>query len=356
MRPAFILLDVMMPKMDGFETSLEIRKLLSIDTTPILFLTAKTDKESLLRGFEVGGNDYIHKPFSEVELFSRLKVTLEISNYNKHFRKFVPWEALELLQTRSIFEIKAGDSSKYDLTTLFADIRGYSTFLERMAPEEGFRAISGILNRYTPFVTSNKGWVNQIIGDCIFGCFPTEAEDAISCAAEMIRDIDSSAKSHAQSSFPMVDFAIGISSGPSMIGWVGDERRLELTASSDAVNVASRLEAVAKLYGARVVFSQATLARVKNQNKWDFRYLGTQPIKGRNQLEPIYELITSCYSKLEINVVEYKTQFESAVKAYEAGDISKARSGFEELSLLSPDDRVVSNFLLFIDSKLTKAA
>jgi len=77
-----ILLDVMMPEMSGFEVCEHIRKDKKNDDLPIIFLTAKTDKESIVKGFELGAQDYVTKPFDTKELLARVKTQLELK-YNK---------------------------------------------------------------------------------------------------------------------------------------------------------------------------------------------------------------------------------------------------------------------------------
>ena len=73
-----ILLDVMMPEMDGFEVAKIVRTTPKINEIPIIFITAKTDEESIEKGFEVGGNDYITKPFKQRELLSRINTQLKL--------------------------------------------------------------------------------------------------------------------------------------------------------------------------------------------------------------------------------------------------------------------------------------
>lgn len=73
-----ILLDIMMPVMDGFEICLKIRNDERTKEIPVIFLTAKTDKESLMRGFKCGGNDYISKPYDQGELLARINTHLEL--------------------------------------------------------------------------------------------------------------------------------------------------------------------------------------------------------------------------------------------------------------------------------------
>ena len=78
-----ILLDVMMPEMDGFETCQKVKQIEHAKDVPIIFLTAKTDIESTVKGFEVGGIDYITKPFNSTELLARIKTHLHLKKANE---------------------------------------------------------------------------------------------------------------------------------------------------------------------------------------------------------------------------------------------------------------------------------
>lgn len=81
-----ILLDIMMPDLNGIETCKRIRAMKEYDNVPILFLTAKTDKESVLEGFDVGAQDYITKPFDTREILARIRTQLE-NKQHKDFQK-----------------------------------------------------------------------------------------------------------------------------------------------------------------------------------------------------------------------------------------------------------------------------
>ena len=81
-----VLLDVMMPGMDGYEVCREIKSDVGIQHTPVIFLTAKTETEDVVRGFEAGGADYITKPFRKLELLARVKVHLDM----KRLRGLIP--------------------------------------------------------------------------------------------------------------------------------------------------------------------------------------------------------------------------------------------------------------------------
>ncbi len=98
-----VLLDVMMPEMDGFETCNRIRVQEKFKDLPILFLTARTDVDSLLKGFQVGGQDYISKPFHADELLARCRTHLELKKRKEELKTLNNWLQKEILkQTKEL--------------------------------------------------------------------------------------------------------------------------------------------------------------------------------------------------------------------------------------------------------------
>ncbi len=85
--PQLILLDIMMPGIDGYETCARIKQRPATRDIPILFVTAKTDTEDIVRGFELGAVDYITKPFSRPELLARVRTHLDLLHYREEFVK-----------------------------------------------------------------------------------------------------------------------------------------------------------------------------------------------------------------------------------------------------------------------------
>lgn len=81
-----ILLDIMMPEMDGFEVASHIRKNAELDDLPIIFLTAKVDSESVVKGFEIGGQDYVSKPFESSELLARIKTQIDLKQSKNNLK------------------------------------------------------------------------------------------------------------------------------------------------------------------------------------------------------------------------------------------------------------------------------
>ena len=93
-----ILLDVMMPEMDGYEVCEKIRANVKNKNLPIIFLTAKTDSDSIVKGFEIGAQDYITKPFNTAELLVRVSTQLELKNSRNKLESMNQWLETEVKQ------------------------------------------------------------------------------------------------------------------------------------------------------------------------------------------------------------------------------------------------------------------
>ena len=111
-----ILLDVMMPEMDGFETCTRIKSLDKNNDIPVIFITAKNDVDSISRGFEVGGVDYVSKPFNDKELLARVKTHIELKKHKDHLEELVSQRTLEL--NNALTELKTLDVAKSEFLNI----------------------------------------------------------------------------------------------------------------------------------------------------------------------------------------------------------------------------------------------
>ncbi|WP_319266144.1 response regulator [uncultured Draconibacterium sp.] len=144
-----ILLDVMMPKINGFQVCEAIRKEKSFNDIPIIFLTAKTDIESIVNGFRVGGQDYITKPFNDEELKARVKTHLELKKSKEKLTNVNKWLQIEVdLKTKELSEayneLKQLDTAKseflnlvsHELRTPLNGIIGFTDILKSLIDSE----------------------------------------------------------------------------------------------------------------------------------------------------------------------------------------------------------------------------
>ena len=142
LQPDLILLDVMMPGLDGYETCQRLKKKSETRDIPIIFITAKNDSEDILQGFASGGVDYIAKPFNQEEVYVRVKTQLALRSFSRQLSKLVDNlddRNLELLQLKNINNKFLGIAA-HDLRNPLGFIQGLSRLMahekELFSPEE----------------------------------------------------------------------------------------------------------------------------------------------------------------------------------------------------------------------------
>lgn len=217
--PDLILLDVMMPKMTGYEVCKKIRENYNANILPIVLLTAKNQINDLVQGFIHGANDYLTKPFSKDELLTRIKNHLNLSKTSGAYEKFVPQEFIKLINKDSIIDVKLGDHSEKYMSVLFSDIRSFTTLSETMSPRENFNFINSYLKRMSPIIQEHRGFIDKYIGDAIMALYPEETEDAISSAISMQKNLQEYNFHRINSGYKTIEIGIGINTGNLMLGY-----------------------------------------------------------------------------------------------------------------------------------------
>src|ERR671919_413557 len=175
-----------------------------------------------------------------------------------------------------------------DLTTMFADLRGFTTFSERSSPEEIVFALNKIFGVATPCILREGGTILQFVGDAIMAAInapvrqPDHALRAACAALEMQRSLDGVA--HEFPEFPR--FRVGINTGRALIGNIGSDQQRSYSAMGDAVNVAARLESIAQ--PGQVLIGGSTYELIRDVAV--ARRIGEIEVKGRDKLVETYVL------------------------------------------------------------------
>jgi len=303
MKPDLVLLDVMMPEMNGYETCEIIRRTLSVNECPVIFLTAKKSEHDIVKGIESGGNDYLIKPFSKGELFARIDRHISVTRTSNAYSRFVPWELLSLLGKRNILELNLGDHAHIKSAVMFGDIRGFTTLSEKIGPSESFNYLADFLQRFCPVFPKHKGFIDKFPGDGFMTLFPDRPEDAVAAAIEIQSQM---AKMENQ------ELVIGINFGDVILGTLGDQGHMQGTAIGDPVNVAARLEGLAKIVGSDILVTKNVIeaTEFKNISKNDIRSLGYFPLKGKNENIEVFEVFQHLEEKQKQLIAEFKPTFE----------------------------------------------
>ena len=333
-----VLLDIMMPRMSGYEVCQKIREKYPPNELPILLVSAKNQVEDLVEGLNTGANDYIVKPFSRSEFLARLKTHLNLHLINSATRKFVPIEFLNSLGYDNVTDVILGDYALKNVTVLISDIRNYTTLAEKMKPEENFGFISAYARRMGPIISENKGFINQYVGDGIISIYPHKSEDAIRAAIRMQQAIIQYNGERIKKGHRPIVVGMGLDTGPLIMGIIGSEKRNDAAVISDTVNTASRMEGLTKYFGVGILASESTYNQISNPSEFNCRFLGIVKPKGKEKIIKIYEF----YDGLEEQQLRLRiltnSMFQEGLRKYYDRSFAEAVGLFKSVLEQNPDD------------------
>ncbi|OLP17250.1 guanylate cyclase [Leptolyngbya sp. 'hensonii'] len=337
-KPDLMLLDIMMPKMTGYEVCQKLRETFLPSELPIVMLTAKNQTADLVEGFSSGANDYLTKPFSKSELLARIKTHINLAKINSVYSRFVPDKFIRFLGHESIVDVKLGDQIQKVMTILFSDIRSFTTLSEVMTPEENFKFINEYLSQVTPIIHGHRGFIDKYIGDAVMALFPESADDAVQGAIGMQHQVTRYNDLRRQQGQPPIAIGIGLHTGILMLGIIGEAQRMESTVISDAVNLASRLEGLTKLYSVGILISEQTLQQLDRPADYKYRYLDRVILKGKTAPVSVYEV----YDADAPAIIALKDQtadlFAEGLKQYYQQNFTIAQQHFHEVLRVNPQD------------------
>lgn len=279
-QPDLILLDVMMPKLDGVEVCRRLKSDTSLPFTPIILVTAKADSKDVVAGLEAGADEYLTKPIDQMALLARVKSVLRIKDLHDQVRAqaadLAAWNReLEQRVNEQVTEIErmgrlrrflspqvaemilsaGGDrvleSHRRPITVLFCDLRGFTAFSETTEPEE----VMAVLREYHAtigrLIHKHEGTLERFAGDALMVLFndPLPCQDpnarAVSLAIEMRQEVTQLASKWRKHGHEL-GFGVGVAHGYATLGRIGFEGRFDYGAVGTVVNLAARLCADAK--------------------------------------------------------------------------------------------------------------
>ena len=343
--PDLILLDVMMPYMTGYEVTKKLREKFLQTELPIILLTAKPLISDLVEGFISGANDYLTKPFSQPELLARIKTQIRLGKINAAYGRFVPHNFLHLLRRESIVDVKLGDNVQQRMSILFSDIRGFTTLSESMTPEENFKFINTYLSYMEPLILDNDGFIDKYIGDGIMALFGSSANDGVNAGIKMLKSLALLNQERQKVQQKPIKIGMGINTGELILGTVGGERRMDSTVISDAVNLASRLEKLTKLYETALLISENTFFALEEVGQYSYRFLDRVKVKGKQEAIAVFEVFDGDSVRQKDLKIQTKTQFEQAVILYYQRKFSAATEVLTAISRINPEDKAVQLYL-----------
>ncbi len=340
-----ILLDVMMPKMSGFEVCMKIREKYMLSELPVIFITAKDQVFDLVEGLKYGGNDYITKPFSKQEFLARIKTQLNLVKINDSYARFIPVEFLQSLGRESIMDVNLGDQIEKNVTILFSDIRDYTTLSEGMTPKENFEFLNSFLNKMGPVIRDNNGFVMQYLGDGLMSIFLHDPMDAVKASITMVAQIEEYNISRENKIRKPIMVGMGLHTGKLVMGVIGDEKRMDVNVVSDSVNTASRMEGLTKHYGTSIIMSEHTLEGLDKKNNIHYRFLGLVRVKGKTKPLKIFEILDGISNEQNKIKIATKSIFEEGLEHYFNKEFIHAATEFKKVTNQNENDVTAQLYL-----------
>lgn len=292
--PDLILLDVVMPGMSGYQVCEKIRSDPSIPYVPIIFLTASMiTRKDLIYGLDIGGDDYLRKPFDSLELFSRIRAALRVKDlYDKLARakselaRYVSLSTLHMVEKVTSGEI-IGAGQSAEVTVLFSDIRGFTNITERMDPKEIFEMLNLYLSKQMEVIEDHDGIIDKLTGDEVMAVFegPDMAKNALRCAIAITRALRGL---EIQQRNGWIGVGIGINTGPVYVGSIGSERMKDYTVVGNTVNMAAKLCASARKF--QVLFTEST-NRLLAGEKFNYQPVGKFSLNVNNSPATVFEMV-----------------------------------------------------------------
>jgi adenylate cyclase len=274
-QPDLILLDVMMPKLDGIEATKRLKADESLPFMPIILVTAKADSKDVVTGLEAGADEYLTKPVDQTSLVARVKSMLrvkelhdkvaaqaaDLAKWNKtleqrvadqlsqieragRLKRFLAPQVAELVLNEGKEQLL--DSHRRDITVVFGDLRGFTAFAETAEPEEVMSILREYHSNLGPLVHKYEGTIERFIGDGFLVLF----NDPLPCPDPPVRAIRMAIEMHARMAQLAegwrkhgheLGFAVGIACGFATLGRIGFEGRFDYSAIGTVVNIAARL-------------------------------------------------------------------------------------------------------------------
>lgn len=248
----------------------------------------------------------------------------------KAFQHYVPTAVVNDI-TDNVDRLRLG-GEKRELTVLFSDIRGFTSVSQSLAPEDLVRLLNVYLTQMTAKVFDHDGLLDKYIGDAIMAVYgaPIHREDhaVLACrtALDMLDALDELQVTWKAEGLPILDIGVGINTGSMVVGNMGSEDRFDYTVIGDAVNLGSRIEALNKTYGTRILISEFTYEQVRGEFP-HVREIDITRVRGRTEPVRIYELMRAA----EYSSMDWVAEYQQAYKLVRKNEPSQALLIFQYL-------------------------
>ncbi len=280
--PDLVLLDLMMPDMNGFEVLKTMHDRDELRNVPVIVITGLHDQQGVVRCIEAGAQDYLVKPLNPIILRARIRACLERKawrdreqSYQRElersyeFIRKVFGRYLSDDVVRQILDRKDGlklGGGLQKVTIMMTDLRGFTELSQKLSPVEVVSLLNLYLEAMSEIIVRYGGTIDEIIGDAILALFGAplvhddDAGRAVACAIEMQQAMAQVNADAAARGLPAVEMGIGINTGEVVVGNIGSEIRSKFAVVGHHVNLTGRIESFT--VGGQILVSEFTAADI----------------------------------------------------------------------------------------------
>ncbi len=280
-----VLLDLMMPDMDGREVLRRIKANPDWRATPVIVISGSQDMDGIIACIEAGADDYLFKPFNPVLLQARIKAGIERKRWHDReeqyrqqlernekfiratFGRYLSDEIVtDILERPEGLEL-GGDLR--EVTIMMSDIRGFTSLSEHLGPAEVVAMLNRYLGTMTDIIMAHSGTIDEFIGDAILAVFGApqrrddDADRAVRCALAMQAAMQGINTDNAAAGLPALTTGIALNTGAVIAGNIGSERRSKYGFVGHPMNVTSRIEDHCR--GGEILISDSTAVKLSGR-------------------------------------------------------------------------------------------
>ncbi|MDR9467427.1 adenylate/guanylate cyclase domain-containing protein [Marinospirillum sp.] len=263
----------------------------------------------------------------------------------ERFGQYVPPELVdEMVDSHESFGL---EGEERELTVLFSDVRGFTSFSEGIAPAELTGVMNRLLTPITRAIHAHQGTIDKYMGDAVMAFWGAPLQDehhashALDGAFAMLEALEEVNVEFTAEGMKPLAMGIGLNTGFMNVGNMGSEFRMAYTAMGDNVNLGSRLEGLTKPYGVKIIVSEMTAEAAP---EYVYRHLDKVRVKGRSEPVTILEPL-GLQDSLDAETRNWLSAYQQAVDIYLQADFVQAKPLFEKLQKEHPQDSLPGIYL-----------